>query len=85
MYERDMQRLEEDLQEGVKLAESLGLDVSGVELPATPSRGFGLDGNEDVDLVLPPVELEPGPGVVDQASSRARRTSGRSCRTGLRP
>jgi hypothetical protein len=33
MYERDLQRLEEDLQEGVKLAESLGLDVSGVELP----------------------------------------------------
>jgi hypothetical protein len=33
MYERDIQRLEEDLQEGVKLAESLGLDVSGVELP----------------------------------------------------
>jgi hypothetical protein len=33
MYERDMQRLEEDLQEGVKLSESLGLDVSGVELP----------------------------------------------------
>src|SRR6185503_19655829 len=31
MYERDLQRLEEDLQEGVKLAESLGLDVSGVE------------------------------------------------------
>src|SRR4051794_3200938 len=33
MYERDLQRLEEDLQEGLKLAESLGLDVSGVELP----------------------------------------------------
>jgi hypothetical protein len=33
MYERDIQRLEEDLQEGVKLAESLGLDVSDVELP----------------------------------------------------
>ena len=33
MYERDLQRLEEDLQEGVKLAESLGLDVSDVELP----------------------------------------------------
>jgi len=33
MHERDMQRLQEDLQEGVKLAESLGLDVSGVELP----------------------------------------------------
>jgi hypothetical protein len=33
MYERDVQRLEEDLQEGVKLAESLGLDVSDVELP----------------------------------------------------
>jgi len=33
MYERDLQRLDEDLQEGVKLAESLGLDVSGVELP----------------------------------------------------
>src|SRR5216117_1870224 len=31
MYERDVQRLEEDLQEGVKLAESLGLDVSDVE------------------------------------------------------
>src|SRR6266508_2779983 len=34
MYERDLQRLEEDLQEGVKLAESLGLDVSDVEMPA---------------------------------------------------
>ena len=33
MYERDVQRLEEDLQEGVKLAKSLGLDVSDVELP----------------------------------------------------
>jgi len=33
MYERDLQRLDEDLQEGVKLAESLGLDVSDVELP----------------------------------------------------
>src|SRR4029450_6212333 len=33
MYERDVQRLEEDLQEAVKLAESLGLDVSDVELP----------------------------------------------------
>jgi hypothetical protein len=33
MYERDLQRLEEDLQEGVKLAESLGLDVTDVELP----------------------------------------------------
>ena len=29
MYERDVQRLREDLEEGVKLAESLGLDVSG--------------------------------------------------------
>jgi 1,2-phenylacetyl-CoA epoxidase catalytic subunit len=35
MYERDVQRLKEDLEEGVKLAESLGLDVSGVQLPAT--------------------------------------------------
>jgi hypothetical protein len=35
MYERDVQRLREDLLEGVKLAESLGLDVSGVELPVT--------------------------------------------------
>src|SRR6266511_759665 len=34
MYERDVQRLEEDLQEGVKLAESLGLDVSDVQMPA---------------------------------------------------
>src|SRR5881396_1154869 len=34
MYERDIQRLEEDLQEGVKLAESLGLDVSDVQLPS---------------------------------------------------
>ena len=33
MYERDVQRLREDLEEGVKLAESLGLDVSDVELP----------------------------------------------------
>jgi hypothetical protein len=35
MYERDVERLREDLLEGVKLAESLGLDVSGVELPVT--------------------------------------------------
>jgi hypothetical protein len=34
MYERDIQRLGEDLNEGLKLAESLGLDVSDVELPA---------------------------------------------------
>jgi len=33
MYERDVQRLDEDLLEGVKLAESLGLDVSDVQLP----------------------------------------------------
>jgi len=33
MYERDVQRLREDLLEGVKLAESLGLDVSEFELP----------------------------------------------------
>jgi hypothetical protein len=33
MYERDVQRLHEDLEEGVKLAQSLGLDVSDVELP----------------------------------------------------
>jgi 1,2-phenylacetyl-CoA epoxidase catalytic subunit len=33
MYERDMQRLHEDLEEGVKLAQSLGLDVSDVEMP----------------------------------------------------
>jgi 1,2-phenylacetyl-CoA epoxidase catalytic subunit len=35
MYERDVQRLREDLLEGVKLAESLGLDVSDVQLPVT--------------------------------------------------
>jgi 1,2-phenylacetyl-CoA epoxidase catalytic subunit len=34
MYERDVQRLHEDLEEGVKLAESLGLDVSDVQLPS---------------------------------------------------
>src|SRR5216117_2494372 len=34
MRDRDVQRLKEDLLEGVKLAESLGLDVSDVELPA---------------------------------------------------
>ena len=33
MYERDVQRLHEDLEEGVKLAQSLGLDVSDVQLP----------------------------------------------------
>ena len=33
MYEQDVRRLREDLEEGVKLAESLGLDVSDVELP----------------------------------------------------
>jgi 1,2-phenylacetyl-CoA epoxidase catalytic subunit len=33
MESRDVQRLKEDLEQGVRLAESLGLDVSGVELP----------------------------------------------------
>jgi hypothetical protein len=32
MEARDVERLREDLQLGVRLAESLGLDVSGVEL-----------------------------------------------------
>jgi hypothetical protein len=30
---RDLQRLREDLDEGVRLAQSLGLDVSGVQRP----------------------------------------------------
>jgi hypothetical protein len=33
MRSRDVQRLREDLEQGVRLAESLGLDVSDVELP----------------------------------------------------
>ena len=33
MRERDLQRLREDLEIGVRLAESLGLDVGDVELP----------------------------------------------------
>jgi hypothetical protein len=33
MRSRDIERLQEDLEQGVKLAQSLGLDVSGVELP----------------------------------------------------
>src|SRR5881296_1066785 len=35
MRSRDVQRLHEDLEQGVRLAESLGLDVSDVELPLT--------------------------------------------------
>ena len=33
MHARDVQRLREDVEQGVRLASSLGLDVSGVELP----------------------------------------------------
>jgi hypothetical protein len=33
MESRDVQRLREDLEQGIRLAESLGLDVSGVRLP----------------------------------------------------
>jgi 1,2-phenylacetyl-CoA epoxidase catalytic subunit len=33
MHERDVQRLREDLDDGVRLANSLGLDVSDVQLP----------------------------------------------------
>jgi hypothetical protein len=33
MESRDAQRLREDLEQGVRLAESLGLDVSDVRLP----------------------------------------------------
>src|SRR6266516_2921265 len=36
MESRDAERLKEDLEIGVRLAESLGLDVSGVELSALP-------------------------------------------------
>src|SRR5213080_3404620 len=35
MRSRDVQRLKEDLEQGVRLAESLGLDVGDVELPLT--------------------------------------------------
>jgi hypothetical protein len=34
MRSRDEQRLREDLEDGVRLAASLGLDVSDVEMPA---------------------------------------------------
>jgi hypothetical protein len=33
MHDRDVQRLKEDLEDGVRLASSLGLDVSDVQLP----------------------------------------------------
>jgi hypothetical protein len=33
MHARDIERLKEDLEIGVKLAQSLGLDVSEVQLP----------------------------------------------------
>src|ERR671936_854866 len=35
MHSRDVQRLEGDLEQGIRLAESLGLDVSDVELPVS--------------------------------------------------
>jgi hypothetical protein len=35
MRSRDLEKLREDIEIGVKLAESLGLDVSDVELPIT--------------------------------------------------
>jgi hypothetical protein len=34
MRRRDLENLHEDLNQGVKLAKSLGLDVSDVELPS---------------------------------------------------
>jgi hypothetical protein len=34
MRSRDIEMLHEDLEEGVRLAESLGIDVSDVELPS---------------------------------------------------
>jgi hypothetical protein len=34
MRSRDIEMLQEDLEEGVRLAESLGIDVSDVELPS---------------------------------------------------
>ena len=33
MHTRDVERLREDLEEGVKMASSLGIDVSDVVLP----------------------------------------------------
>jgi hypothetical protein len=35
MRSRDIERLQEDLRQGVRLAASLGLDVADVELPFT--------------------------------------------------
>jgi 1,2-phenylacetyl-CoA epoxidase catalytic subunit len=35
MHARDVQRLKEDLDQGIRLAESLGLDVSDIELPVS--------------------------------------------------
>jgi hypothetical protein len=34
MRSRDLERLREDLEQGVRLAQSLGLDVSDVQLPS---------------------------------------------------
>jgi hypothetical protein len=34
MRETDIRMLKEDLEQGVRLARSLGVDVSGIELPA---------------------------------------------------
>jgi hypothetical protein len=34
MRETDIRMLKEDLEHGVRLANSLGIDVSGVEIPA---------------------------------------------------
>jgi hypothetical protein len=33
MREADLRMLKEDLEQGVRLAESLGIDASGIELP----------------------------------------------------
>jgi hypothetical protein len=33
MREADIRMLKEDLEQGIRLAESLGIDASGVELP----------------------------------------------------
>src|SRR3989454_2097114 len=43
MRSRDVQRLREDLEQGVRLAESLGLDVSDVELPLTQMTATLMD------------------------------------------
>src|SRR5881392_1221734 len=73
MRSRDIEKLKEDIEIGVRLAQSLGLDVSDVQLPIP----YG-----DVDGGRAARRADPRPGCPGRAGARRDRARDRAGRRG---